>query len=133
MLERLDAGDGGQVEADGDQPYGPRVLARRVDEQARLVRAERDGHIRPQRLARHLAGVGVHAAGQVDGDDQAPDPRAARARGIGVGTQAAAAADAGDAVQYEVGGGQDVERVVGDAAAGPLQGGEALGVGAVAG
>lgn len=133
VLERLQPRfGGGEFEADVDEAERARVRAGRVDEQAGLVRSEGDGRVRPHRFAAHLAGVGVHAAREVDGHDGSPC-------GVGqfgrAGAQAALAADAHDAVDDEVGAAHAFRGVlvlrVEDRAARRAQRREASGVGPV--
>ena len=77
-------------------------------QQARLERPERHRHVGAHRGARHRAGVGVHPARHVDGDDRRRrQPVQQRGRR---GTQRAAAADADQPVDDEVGRPRCVDR-----------------------
>ena len=90
---------GSRSEPDVDEPHEPAYSRAGIDQQPRLVRAEGDGEVGPYRAPAHLAGVGVDAAGQVDGDDEGPrrSTRAATVRGLR--PQPALAADPDDAVE----------------------------------
>ncbi|CAM5698132.1 hypothetical protein STENM327S_04366 [Streptomyces tendae] len=82
VLQRLQLGRlAGQRQADVHQPHGTGVLPRRIDQQPRLARPERHRQVGADRVPAHLARVRVDPAGQVDRDDDGPEPPAASASG----------------------------------------------------
>jgi hypothetical protein len=134
VLERFQLGRaevGGQ--ADVDQPGHADEGGGGVDQQAGLVRAEGDGHVGVHGVAGELAGVGVHAAGEVDGDHRGAGVPGRGGQRDGVRAEAAFAADADDAVEDEVGAGEEGGALLrgGGAAAGRAEVGEGGGVRAV--
>jgi hypothetical protein len=75
------------------------VLGSGPDQQARLERAEGDGDVGADGIARHRAGVRVHPAGQVHRDHGGPGGGFGQRRGAG--PEPAGAADADDAVEHQ--------------------------------
>src|SRR3954466_7921135 len=92
-----------QVQADVDQVHSAGAAAPGADDEAGLDRPEGDGVLSREGGPLDGAGVGIDAAGQVDGHHQ---PRTARGpidqRGRGR-PQPAGPPDADDAVEHEVG------------------------------
>ena len=79
------------------------MLVARRDQQPRLQRTERRGHIRADAHAWHVSGIRVDSAGKIDGDDQCIAVRHLPCHFCGRFAQRSRAADAHDSVNNKVG------------------------------